>query len=93
MYPGPVPTGQQRPQAFLTAPGHNTPPRFMPGQQQPLYQHAALVPSPGWTSWNGTGWDQQSLANSFSTMPLQPPTAVQDWVADSSASHDHCFSW
>jgi hypothetical protein len=32
--------------------------------------------------------DQQSFANSFSTMALQPPpTSVQDWVADFSASH------
>jgi hypothetical protein len=31
-------------------------------------------------------WDQQSLANSFSTMALTPP-AVTDWVADSSASN------
>jgi hypothetical protein len=31
MYPGPVPTGQQRPQAFLTAPGHYTPSGFMHG--------------------------------------------------------------
>jgi hypothetical protein len=34
------------------------------------------------------GWDQQSLANSFSTMVLQPPhNSVNDWVADSGASH------
>jgi hypothetical protein len=33
-------------------------------------------------------WDQQSLTNSFNTMTLQsPPTSVQDWVADSGASH------
>jgi hypothetical protein len=56
MYPSPVPTGQQRPQAFMAAPGHYTSPRFMPRQQQqPLYQQATPVPSPGWTSWNGTG--------------------------------------
>jgi hypothetical protein len=29
MYPGPVPTGR-RPQAFLSAPGHYTPPGFVP---------------------------------------------------------------
>jgi hypothetical protein len=34
------------------------------------------------------GWDQQqALANSFSTMALQPPhNLVNDWVADSDAS-------
>jgi hypothetical protein len=48
MYPGPVPMGQQCPQAFLDALGHYTPPEFMPGQQQkPLYQQATPVPSPG----------------------------------------------
>jgi hypothetical protein len=36
----------------------------------------------------GTGWDQQSLANSFSTMALHPPpTSIQDWVVDSGATH------
>jgi hypothetical protein len=34
------------------------------------------------------GWDQQSLASSFNTLMLTPPpTATQDWVADSGASH------
>jgi hypothetical protein len=33
IYPCLVPTGQQRPQAFLAAPGRYTPPGFMPGQQ------------------------------------------------------------
>jgi hypothetical protein len=38
-------------------------------------------------------WDQQSLANSLSTMALQlPPTSVQDWVADSGASHHATLS-
>jgi hypothetical protein len=36
-----------------------------------------------WTN----GWDTQSLASSFSTMTLAPPTSVSDWVADSSASY------
>jgi hypothetical protein len=31
-------------------------------------------------------WDQQSLANSFSTMALTP-SAVTDWVVDSGASN------
>jgi hypothetical protein len=34
------------------------------------------------------GWDQQSFMNSFSTMTLQPPhNSVNDWGADSDASH------
>jgi hypothetical protein len=33
------------------------------------------------------GWDTQSLASSFSTMTLAPPTMVSDWVADSGASY------
>jgi hypothetical protein len=39
MYPGPVPLGQQRPQAYMATLGTYTSPRFMPGQpqQQPLY--------------------------------------------------------
>jgi hypothetical protein len=37
---------------------------------------------------SGASWDQQSLANSFNTIALHPPpTSVQDWVADSGASH------
>jgi hypothetical protein len=44
--------------------------------------------APGWNPWLGAGWDQQSLANSFSIMALHPlPTSVQDWVADSGATH------
>jgi hypothetical protein len=57
-----------------------------PQQQQPLYQQA--TPAPGWNPWLGASWDQQSLANSFSTMVLHPPpTSVQDWVVDSGATH------
>jgi hypothetical protein len=79
MYPGPVPVGQQRPQAFVATPGLYASPGLLSGpQQQPLYQQAAPTP----------GWNQQSLANSFSTMALHPPpTSVQDWVADSGATH------
>jgi hypothetical protein len=55
-------------------------------QQQPLHQQAA--PVPGWNPCLGAGWDQQLLATSFSTMALHPPpTSVQDWVADSGATH------
>jgi hypothetical protein len=39
-----------------------------------------------WRSWTN-GWDTQSLASSFSTMTLAPPTSVSDWVADSGASY------
>jgi hypothetical protein len=67
--------------------GSYTPSGFIPGQQQ-LYQQALRAPPPGWAPWNGTGWDQQSLTNSFSTMALQSPhNLVNDWVADSDASH------
>jgi hypothetical protein len=65
---------------------------FVPGLQQ-LYQQAPPAPPPGWAPWNGVGWDQQSLANSFSTMALQPPhNSVNDWVADSGASHQTTHS-
>jgi hypothetical protein len=87
MYPGPTPTGQQRPQAFMAKTGSYTPPGLVPGQQL-LYQQAPPAPPPGWAPWNGAGWDQQSLVNSFSTMALQSPhNSVNDWVADSGASH------
>jgi hypothetical protein len=95
IYPGPVPTGQQRPQVFMTTPGPYPSPGFLPNhqQQQPLYQQAAPTPSPGWNPWVGAGWDQQSLAHSFNTMALDPPpTSVQDWVADSGATHHNTLS-
>jgi hypothetical protein len=63
-------------------------PLSRPQQQQllPLYPQAA--PGLGWNPWLGASWDQQSLANSFSSMVLHPPpTSVQDWVADSDATH------
>jgi hypothetical protein len=67
--------------------GPYTLPGFVLGQQQ-LYPQAPPAPPPGWAPWNGMGWDQQSLANSFSTMALQPPhNSVNHWVADSGASH------
>ncbi|XP_039822783.1 uncharacterized protein LOC120684997 [Panicum virgatum] len=47
----------------------------VPGQQQ----HQTP-----WTPWSGS-WDQQSLANSFSTMTLHPPAST-DWVVDTGAS-------
>jgi hypothetical protein len=37
MYPGPMPTGQQRPQTFMATTGPYTPPGFVSEQQQ-LYQ-------------------------------------------------------
>jgi hypothetical protein len=44
--------------------------------------------APGWNPWLSASWDQQSLANSFSTMALHPPpTSVQDWVADIDVTH------
>jgi hypothetical protein len=87
MYPGPVSAGQQRPQAFVAMPGLYVSPGPLSGpQQQPLYQQAAL--GPGWNPWLSASWDQESLANSFSSLALHPPpTSVQDWVADSGATH------
>jgi hypothetical protein len=71
----------------VATPGLYASPGFLSRpQQQPLYQQAA--PALGWNPWLSTGWDQQSLANSFSTMALHPPpTSVQDWVVDSGATH------
>jgi hypothetical protein len=45
------------------------------------------LPPPGlaWNLWTGC-WDQQSLANSFSTMTLNQPT-ITDWIADSGTSN------
>jgi hypothetical protein len=57
---------------------------------RPSWPHRASMhlPASGWNPWLGTSWDQQSLANSFSTMALHPPlTSVQDWVADSGATY------
>jgi hypothetical protein len=58
MYPGPSPTGQQRPQAFVATTGPYTLPSFVPGPQQ-LYQQAPPAPPPGWAPWNDVGWNQQ----------------------------------
>jgi hypothetical protein len=77
MYPCPVPTRQQRPQAFVATPGLYASPDLLSGpqQQQPPYQQAALAP--GWNPWLDVSWDQQSLANTFSTISLHPsPTSV-----------------
>jgi hypothetical protein len=92
VYPGPVPTGQQRLQAFMTTSSPYLSPGFLPGQQrQPLYQQT--TPSPGWNSWVGAGWDQQLLAHSFNTMAFHPPpTSVQDWVADFGVTHHTTLS-
>jgi hypothetical protein len=85
MYPGPSPTDQQWPQAFMATTGPYTRPGFVP-EQQSLYQQAPSTPLLGWAPWNDAGWEQQSLTNSFSTMGPQPPhNSVNDWVADLSA--------
>jgi hypothetical protein len=73
VYPGPVPTGQQCPQAFMATSGPYLSPGFLPGQQQSLYKQAAPAPLPSWNPWVGAGWKQQSLAHSFNTMALHPP--------------------
>jgi hypothetical protein len=49
----------------------------------PPHQQQAAAPT--WSSCMGA-WDQQSLANFFSTIALTP-LAVIDWVADSGASN------
>jgi hypothetical protein len=47
MYPGPMPTGQQRTQAFVVTPGLYASPGLLSGpQQQSLYQQATSTP--GW---------------------------------------------
>jgi hypothetical protein len=75
MYPGPVPVRQQHPQDFVATLSLYASPSLLsrpqPQPQQPLYQQAA--PALGWNPWLGASWDQQSLANSFSTMALHPP--------------------
>jgi hypothetical protein len=85
MYPGPLPGGFQRPQALMAAPGYYPAPEYTTGQQQ---QAPYQPPTPAnWSPWTGSGWDQQSLGNSFSILALTPPPTTQDWVADSDASH------
>jgi hypothetical protein len=94
MYLSSVPAGQQRPQAFVATSGLYVSPGPLSGpqqQQQPLFQQAA--PGPGWNPWLSVSWDQQSLANSFTSMALHlPPTSAQDWVADSGATHHTTLS-
>jgi hypothetical protein len=69
----------------MAAPGYYPAPGYTPGQQ---HQASYQAPTPAnWSPWTGSGWDQQSLANSFNTMALTPPPTTQDWVADSGASH------
>jgi hypothetical protein len=55
----------------------------MPLPVPPPHQQQAVAPA--WSPWMGA-WDQQSFANSFSTMALILPV-VTDWVADSGASN------
>jgi hypothetical protein len=90
MYPGPLPGGFQRPQALMAAPGFYPAPGYTPGQQQ---QSSYQPPTPAnWSLWTGSGWDQQSLANTFNTMTLTPPPTTQDWVVDSGTSHHSTLS-
>jgi hypothetical protein len=76
VYLGPVPTGQQHPQAFMTTLGPYPSPGFLPDQQQqqPLYQQAAPAPSPGW---NPLG--RRRLGPAIASLLLQhhgaPPTS------------------
>jgi hypothetical protein len=72
-------------EVFFAAP----PPAAPSAPPQP---RQGLLPLPGppappvWGPWTN-GWDTQSLANSFSTITLAPPTSVSDWVADFGASY------
>jgi hypothetical protein len=71
---------------------HQNPQESFQAPSAPQQPHQGLLPLPGppaqpvWGPWTN-GWDTQSLANSFSTMTLTPPTSVSDWVADSGASY------
>jgi hypothetical protein len=45
-----------------------------------------LPPAPSWGPWGGRR-DTRSVARSFNTMTLAPPTSFTHWVADSGASY------
>jgi hypothetical protein len=68
----------------LLEPSPSAPPAL---PQAPLLPHSLLTlhMAPSWMSWS-EAWDQLSLANSFSTMTLTPPTAITDWMTNSGAS-------
>jgi hypothetical protein len=90
MWPGPSagasaprPTASQ--QVFFAA-APPAAPSTPPQPQQGLLPHLGSSDQPMWGPWTN-GWDAQSLASSFSTMTLAPPTSVSDWVADSGASY------
>jgi hypothetical protein len=100
MWPGPVGLKQQaprHPQAMMAvAPSFGYQPQQVgPASAPPLVSlpiHPRLMqpmgqlpPEPAWNPWTRC-WDQQSLANSFSTMTLNQPI-IMDWIADSGASN------
>ncbi|XP_034585377.1 uncharacterized protein [Setaria viridis] len=74
--------GYPAPQAMLAGPFGFPPPA--PVEPGPLLP-ASPAPSAPWTPWSSVSWDQQALANAFSTMSVQPP-ATGEWVMDSGAS-------
>jgi hypothetical protein len=90
MYSGPVPTGQQRPHAFVATPGLYASPSLLSGPhpqpQQPLYQQASPDP-------RMEPLARHKLGSAVAGQLLQhhgappAPTSVQDWVADSGAMH------
>jgi hypothetical protein len=74
--------GYQPQQVKPASAPHLAPLAIHPRHMQQLGQ---LPPGPVWNPWIGY-WDQQSIANSFSTMTLNEP-AITDWVIDSGASN------
>jgi hypothetical protein len=89
MWPGQAPSAS-RPSvpALLIAPHYGMPPTPPYGVPVVPQSPPALLP-PGThtsTTWSppAGGWDNTSLADAFSTMPMTPPS---DWVIDSGASY------
>lgn len=87
--PGAPPTRPAAPQPALLAlggPGLLTGPSFPVSSAPPLVSPRPASPQPSqWAPWAG-GWDQASLAGSFSMTTLTPPVSPADWIADFGAS-------
>jgi hypothetical protein len=90
MWPGPSAGASAprpaTPQQVLFAAPPPAAPSAPPQPQQGLLPLPGPPAPPVWGPWTN-GWDTQSLADSFSTMTLAPPTSVSNWVADSGASY------
>jgi hypothetical protein len=63
-----------------------TPP--VPLSALPATPATSPAPQP-WPPWAGS-WDQRALAITFSTMTLQPPATVTDWIPDQ-PYHSSCW--